>query len=187
VPSIVRFGKEAHVKEVDRGRILARMDYEWGSLYQHRNDEMLGQTLTLTLSLYVISLIIISVGFSMDQEVVAVWVVRLICWTIICVGLPVYLWLRFSGFLGGRTVPGLYENGVQMDYVHFLPFSEIERVERKVDERGRESVELHPRFGRKEWLESERHKRPWVLSVKYLDMEGIRELVERVRAAGSPE
>ncbi len=150
------------------------------AVYGSATSHLLSVSILIFGLAYMISYMIYAIdpGVNFEGLVILTWLV------FITVCFHLY-WAHRYGHMGGRAAPGVYEQGLQLDFMTFLPYSEVKRIVLNFDDLGREVVELHPRYGRKEMWKL-RHKHPWVIIGEYLGEEGVEELRDRVHAPGSP-
>ena len=87
-------------------------------------------------------------------------------------------WMRL---IEKAPTAGLYEGGLQVDHLVFIPYEEIARVERvRVWRREPDHLTLHLKV-------DNTGRGPFRVSIEFLGEEGVRELKTRVHANGSGE
>ena len=183
---IVREGKLVYEPKIERGKMLVYKDWEWTARsrpYRRRRELVslaisicfVGPPLVMTIYL----LVFIPTDFNIFVLVLLFGTLT-VCMVIISVFAHVVNRKETA-----ETPPeGLYERGVQLFHLIFVPYEEIAAVSERMA-KGKPHVELRLHSHEDRSIR-ERDPKVWRIPMEFLGVEGVREFEQQVHAPGSP-
>lgn len=170
----------------EKGPLLLHPEVAWRARFSRSDRDGLGGTLRrpppafILVPLILIAFILItspSIDGTVLLPVILFPTMGLVWW--------VFLRLRSQAYRTGPAV-GLYGNGVQVTYRTFVPYEEIEGLERRhVGSKGYDCVAMHLRVGPNGAVEKPLGG-TMVVFMSLLGEDGLAELMERVQGPISP-